>query len=167
MKLYMWKEPPLALKNAKRADPQKIGEALDRLTANGRLTTKAVVEAARNPRSPLHRHFEWRDTVAAEAYRRHQARHLIGSLRLVRENNEPAPSPFVTLRLVDGRAYRPVETVERNAEFQAALLKQALADLRAMRQRYRMLVSLMPLIEQAIRVTEDMVGEGEGGDAAA
>jgi hypothetical protein len=52
---------------------------LERLcrTGKGLLTAEAVVEAARNERSPLHGEFEWDDSAAAHRYRIEQARGLI------------------------------------------------------------------------------------------
>ena len=58
-------------------------ERLKKLTklGGGRLTPKAVVDDARNKKSPLHGHFEWNDGTAAEKYREVQARRLISSVR--------------------------------------------------------------------------------------
>jgi hypothetical protein len=47
----------------------------------GRLTPRNVVDAARDPANPLHRRFEWDDSVAAERYRLAQARQLIQTVR--------------------------------------------------------------------------------------
>jgi hypothetical protein len=46
----------------------------------GRLTPEHVVEAARNPESPLHQEFTWNNDAAAENWRLHQARHLVRTL---------------------------------------------------------------------------------------
>ena len=43
----------------------------------GRLTPDAVVEDAKSPKSPLHEHFDWDDSVAAVKWRIEQARTLI------------------------------------------------------------------------------------------
>ena len=43
----------------------------------GRLTPTEVLDEARDPSSPLHPHFEWEDSIAAESYRLIQARELI------------------------------------------------------------------------------------------
>lgn len=43
----------------------------------GVIEVTAVVDAARDPESPLHSAFEWDDSIAAEAHRRTQARGLI------------------------------------------------------------------------------------------
>jgi hypothetical protein len=48
----------------------------------GRLRPQDVVEAARNPESILHKHFEWDDHQAAQAHRISQARQLIRSVTI-------------------------------------------------------------------------------------
>ena len=165
MKLYAWKAPPIALKGGARdADPQAVGEALEKITGpDGSLGTNDVLAAARSRKSPLHRLFEWDDGIAAEAYRRHQARHLIGSIRLISNTNEPPARAFVSLRLrADGTRYRTNAIVTGSGELQAALLHQALGELRAMRVRYRSLTNLCVLLDKIIGEFDE-----EGGEAAA
>jgi len=47
------------------------------------LTPTDVVEAAKDPKSPIHHHFCWDDTEAAHRYRIQQARSLIVSVRTI------------------------------------------------------------------------------------
>lgn len=63
---------------------QLLEEELDRLAKKGAgtLTPVSVVDAARSPESPLHRYFEWNDSLAAIAHRLDQARVLIRSVRV-------------------------------------------------------------------------------------
>lgn len=51
-----------------------------RKQSGGVLTPEAVVEKASNPRTALHKEFEWNDTVAAHLYRLKQARTLIRAI---------------------------------------------------------------------------------------
>jgi hypothetical protein len=60
------------------AELQAIAAAND-----GRLTAEMVVQAARDPSSPLHDFFTWDDAAAAAAHRIAQARALIRSVRVV------------------------------------------------------------------------------------
>lgn len=61
----------------------EVTQAVEALRdAEGYLATETVVEAARDPASPLHGHFEWQDDKAAHFYRLGQARQLIRSLRI-------------------------------------------------------------------------------------
>ena len=41
------------------------------------VTVSAVLQEAKKKRSPLHKHFQWDDTIAAQEFRKTQARHLI------------------------------------------------------------------------------------------
>jgi hypothetical protein len=135
---YVFREEPVALLNAKKADPQKIGLALEKIAADGggRLTPPAVVDAARNPRSPLHRHFEWDDTKAAEAYRLDQARAIIGVIRIEDDAGEPTRA-FLSVRDGAGTSYRTAAEVSGSVDLQLAVLKQAERDLEAFGKRYR------------------------------
>jgi len=47
---------------------------------NGEVMTTQIVEDARNKKSPLHDYFEWDNGIAAEEYRKHQARQLKNSI---------------------------------------------------------------------------------------
>lgn len=62
---------------------QAIQDRLAKIQAqnNGRLTPDAVVDDARDPRSPLHDQFEWDDAKAAHQYRLEQARELIRTVK--------------------------------------------------------------------------------------
>lgn len=62
---------------------EKVVDSLRELERdNGRLLPGDVVEAARAPESPLHSHFNWDDSDAAEKYRLMQARTLIRTVKL-------------------------------------------------------------------------------------
>lgn len=66
-----------------------IKQALEALAVDGLLKPSSVVDAARNPDSPLHGHFCWDDTEAAEKWREEQARQLIRNIRIIVDLNEP------------------------------------------------------------------------------
>lgn len=81
----------------------EIQAALDTLAGqdrDGLVQPEAVVEAAKNPESPLHRYFEWDTDRAAYNYWLVQARHLIAQYSFVRINNEPK---YVNVTLANGR----------------------------------------------------------------
>lgn len=60
----------------------RVVERLHELERDGRLQPADVVTDARDPTSPLHSHFEWDDSVAAERHRLSQARTLIRSVKI-------------------------------------------------------------------------------------
>lgn len=90
---------------------------LERLTDinNGDLTPDIVLDAARPETSPLHKHFEWDDSVAAEAWRKNQARTLIQSykLHIVDERGERTVRYYTNVVIQDAHAYRRTEDIVR------------------------------------------------------
>ena len=65
-------------------DAQTAGSELDRIRRrDGTIRPAAVVDEARPEEAPLHPAFEWRDPVAAEQWRQHQANTLIKVVRVV------------------------------------------------------------------------------------
>ena len=65
-------------------DAQTAGSELDRIRRrDGTIRPAAVVAEARPEEAPLHPAFEWRDPVAAEQWREHQASTLIKVVRVV------------------------------------------------------------------------------------
>lgn len=65
-------------------DAQTAGSELDRIRQrDGTLRPATVVNDARPEDAPLHPAFEWRDPVAAEQWREHQASRLIKVVRVV------------------------------------------------------------------------------------
>jgi hypothetical protein len=135
-----------------RADPQQIGEALERIRLDngGELHPRGVVEGARSPTSPLHRHFEWNDRKAAEAHRVDQARALIRSIRVIDEKDQPRPA-FLSIRADDGIGYRSYSDVISSVDLRQRLLEQAERDLNAWTLRYNELKEIVSLIEPARR----------------
>ena len=148
---YVFKDGPVTIKNSRKADPQKIGLALAKIAEQqkGRLTPPAVVEAARDTRNPLHRHFEWDDAVAAESYRLDQARALIRSVALVGDGDaEPAPA-YLSIADKGGTAYRAMAEVLDSADLQSAVLAAAERDLAAFEKRYRQLKDICEIVSDA------------------
>lgn len=148
---YVFKDGPVTIKNAKKADPQKIGAALAKVAGehNGRLTPSAVVEAARDFSSIIHDHFEWDDAVAAQSYRLDQARVLIRSVALVGDG-DAAPAPaYLSISDRGGTSYRAIADVLDSADLQNSVLMAAERDLAAFEKRYRQLQDICEIISDA------------------
>lgn len=149
---YIFAEKPLTIKAAAKANPQKIGDALQAIsTANkGRLTPKAVVNAARDPKHPLNRHFEWDDSKAAEAFRLEQARTII---RIIRVEDADAQDgnvrAFLSIGEKSGTSYRSLDDVKSSPDLQAIVLRQAERDLLAFETRYRELSDICEVVKTA------------------
>lgn len=151
MVAYCFKDGPLIIKNAKKADAQQIGDALATITQknNGHLTPRAVVGAARNNRSPLHRFFDWDDAIAAEKFRLEQARDLIQHIKIV-DDARPEPAPaFISITQRGGTSYRTLADVQGSTELQLAALQAAERDLRSSERRYQMFADICTIIRAA------------------
>lgn len=144
--VYQWK-PGTRLS----ADPQAVGERLEVLQAlhGDALTAEQVVDDARDESSPLHSCFEWDDTVAAEEYRKEQARYLLRALVVVSEPDESDAShedryetairahrAYVVVREEGDDRYVPTVRAMSDEELRKQVLAQALAELRAVQRKY-------------------------------
>ena len=103
---------------------------LERLAAEagGVLTVDAVLEAAANPDSPLHAHFEWTDDKAADNWRRVQARTLIQRVNITVAGHSPqVVRAFVSLPddRLSGGGYRLMAAVISDE----AMREQLIADI--------------------------------------
>jgi hypothetical protein len=158
---------PIAIKNAKDANPQIIGEALASIATAGHLKPKAVLEAARDEQSPLHRHFEWDDGLAAEAYRLDQARTLIRIIRVDDAETESGTAQaWLSITDRSGTSYVTHDTVKHSADLQAIVLKQARRDLTAFTDRYRELTDVCADVAEAERKVARRIAKIEMGATA-
>ena len=92
---------------------------------NGLLTVDDVLEAAKDESSPLHKHFEWDDSAAANAHRRYQARVLIQRCRITLVEPDPVKiRAFVSLQndRETGGGYRLTTAVMDDANMREELL---------------------------------------------
>ena len=118
-----------------------------------KLFPKDVVAWAReHPTSDLHDKFEWDDTLAADQYRLVQARQII-QLHIVTETGDPV---MVSLRFErpHGGGYRMISDVAKEEDLLAMMLRDALADLRRVRERYKR-VSALAKVWTAIEAAEE------------
>jgi hypothetical protein len=108
----------------------------------GILKPQVVVDAARDPSSPLHDRFTWDDSVAAEKYRLEEARNLIRLVIEVIPNTDNKPhNVYVSLSqdAAKGGGYRTMVSVLSAAESRAILLEDARREMESFEQKYRTL----------------------------
>lgn len=146
---YQWKIPQLI-----PVDAQNAGERLEQLRrwTGGFLEPEQIVDDARPKGSVLHRAFEWDDRVAAEAFRVHQARHMLRSIVVVREvqNQHPVTvRAFVSVRPEPEKplSYTAIGHAMSVAELRRQVLTRALNDLVDFRERYRGYKELAQIFE--------------------
>lgn len=119
---------------------------------SGVLSAAHVVDAARDPSSPLHDEFEWDDDVAAEAYRLAQAGALVRRVKLhiVRSVDVGKKVQITTTRAFQSRpsqrnragGYESIQDILNDEDKRAEMLAQVLRELAAYRKRYDQLVEL-------------------------
>jgi hypothetical protein len=140
---YVWNR-------ARSVDAQDVGETIEAVARrySGVCPTWALVDEARPVGHAMHRLFEWDDLVAAEAYRREQARHVVRELRVVVEDaagDEHVQAYVHVVRLDDDsvvEGYRLTRLVVESADEYQQVLDEALSGLRAWERRYRHLSDL-------------------------
>jgi hypothetical protein len=103
-------------------DAQTVGHELHRIYQdNGELTAPLVVDEARPDDAPLHPAFEWNDEVAAELHREHQARTMIRSVEIIRDDQ--AHPSFVHISAVG--SYIPGEVVVQDFDLYESAWRDA------------------------------------------
>ncbi len=134
------------------------GEELDRINLSyGVLRPEDVVEEAKDEDSPLHSVFEWDDSVAADEYRKQQARTLIRSI-VVEKENSPSVKRFVHVRLKDSEsfkgesAYMATETALADPDYSVQVLGTAKKELSSVRAKYQALKELAGVIKEINKV---------------
>lgn len=109
---------------------------------NGVLLVDDVLAVASDPRCILHKHFQWDDTKAAEAYRKMQARQLIQKCVVTIEK---APDvqvrAFVSMAAdqVAGGGYRMMVDVLSDDDLKAELLRDMMIALTKWKKQINLL----------------------------
>jgi hypothetical protein len=110
----------------------------------GRLKPEDVVDFARNPKTQLHKCFEWDDTEAAQRFRLMQAREVIRVAVVVLPNTNAPVRAYVSLQRdrKTGRGYRATAQVLSDGQLREELVAEALADMEMFKLRYHVLKEL-------------------------
>ena len=134
-------------------DPQKVGSELDKLAVkHGVLIPTVVVKAASRKSSSLHNAFEWDDTKAATAHRKHQARQLIASVEIVNSDESTEPR-FINVQIQPGspratgnRGYTTVGAAMQDEGLRRQVLSRAREDMATFRAKYALLAELAKVL---------------------
>lgn len=115
---------------AAHVDPEHVLAGLEdvRLSHDGKLTPEDVVEAA-DTDTRLHPAFEWDNEKAGHSFRLTQARAMIRSVVIIRDEQAPRPA-YLHVEIEQQRFYQHTDVlIERPDEFAAAL--------RALRRKFQ------------------------------
>lgn len=120
----------------------------------GRLTARSVLDAARDPESPLHSMFEWDDEKAADEWRIEQARRLIRTVKLtVEEETIVVPRYVRDTSLENGeQGYVSIGQLRTEPENAAALLRYEFSRAAAHCQRACAIADTLGIGDEARKV---------------
>lgn len=134
------------VKGLYKADAEAV---YSEITALGdSFSPEQIVEAAKDETSELHKCFTWDDTIAAENWRKHQARVLVAQLVVRTETSDNEP---VAVRVISSTGvrneYKPtVKLIEIEQDY-TDLLARAVKELKAFRQKYKAVKELREIFE--------------------
>lgn len=108
------------------------------------ITPKTIVQESRSPSSVLHDCFEWDNEIAAELHREYQARHLVKSIVIIREEeDEPEPAYYNVVRK-DVQGYAPRSIVIQHLDLFESAKNGLLANIRGAQNNLRQLIKHAP-----------------------
>ena len=142
-KVYSFKVPSLF----KGLDPTDAANELERIRGiYGDLKPEYVVTESEDSNSLLHNYFEWDDTVAANKFRKEQAKLLIRSItvEVVTQNINCNVRAFVNV-VESGKDYRnyvPIDLVLKDTDAYNDLLAQAKDEMGDFVRKYNDIVEL-------------------------
>jgi hypothetical protein len=132
------------------------------------LTTKEILKKAKNPRSHLHRLFNWDDTDAAERWREHQANLLINEVKVVIEGKLYDGFGSVKV-LIPGNGYKslyePMPEILSKDNLREQIIQQALKYLETWKMKYEMYKEFEPIVRKINEVRtklKDGKSKGKG-----
>lgn len=144
---------------------EEVGKVLEKIQKRhkGKLSTKAVLFEARNPKSKIHPYFNWKDGEAAEKWRLHQARLLINHVEVVyihQEIEELYPQYINILNTNEDekeepeRAYVDHITVGNSEFLRQQALTDALKQLIHWKEKYKWLNELNTIVQEIIKLED-------------
>lgn len=138
--IYKWKN------FSYKTSADVAGEVCEELDRTVGLTPENLVEVSRPEDAPLHSEFEWDDRIAAEEFRRTQARLIICNLSIVLEEQKQEPiRAFFSLqngfRKNEG-TYESTITIMSDNDKRKRLFDNAKRDMEAFKNKYQMLKEL-------------------------
>ena len=151
-----------------KVDPQAAFDSVEQIRKrhNGNVSADAIVSAAKAKRHPLHPVFTWDDSEAGNEYRLEQARMMMRSFVVIRNDitsdrpqrayevvrTDQASSPRIR------HVYKTVDDIMKDSDLRGELLGRALRELISLRNRYRDLQELAVVIRAIDETVESLTG---------
>ena len=125
-----------------KADAQKVAEEI----GFGKFTPMEVLEKAKDETTELHKCFEWNDSIAAEKYRLEQAKNIIRMLVYEKETKEQQVVRYYA-KTETKSVYQPTKQFLVQEDEYQGLLRRALAELEAFKNKYHTLTELESIFD--------------------
>lgn len=148
--------------------PESIEEIL-RIEREKGLTPENIVIEAKKKTSPLHKFFEWDDSLAGEKWRLAQARILVNEVKVIIEDKEYYAFENIQVAVYnDGkqesegyqekvqRVYKPLVEIMSNQEMKEQIIRASLRQLSYWEEQNKKYDELSPIIKSATRVRKNL-----------
>lgn len=105
------------------------------------LSPQSIVDASRPEDAVLHPEFEWDDAIAANEFRKDQARSIVQTIEIVESSGglESRSPALVSVIVAGQRGYQPTSVAFEDADSAEFVIGEALAALVAWQRRYKAL----------------------------
>ena len=121
-------------------DANVVGKALEDIEQeNGEITAELFLKKATPKDSELHKLFEWDNKKAANEWRLHEARRIIGAVAVVYEENKTEPKTtraFVNVGDIHKGSFITTAKAMSDDETRSIVLNHALNELNAFKAKY-------------------------------
>ena len=136
---------------------KKMLQELNSLAENGLIRPHDIVAFAKDPKTALHRHFDWDNNIAGQKHRLHQARILVAQYRLVDNRGQATPvRALVSLKLDryrrEGGGYRTMQDVMADDNLKQNLLDDCLDELERTEEKYHSITELASVWREISKV---------------
>lgn len=145
----------------KDGNAQEIGEYLKKAFPDSNFKPDQVIQVARPKNSPLHKYFEWDDTLAAEKWRLKQAQQLVSALYVEVKEGPIRAYEHVYLEEFDRNAYMDNESVANAPELYTQVLDAAKRELIFWKTKFEKCRSHFESVFSAIDSIEKEVPNGK------
>lgn len=135
-----------------KINAQTAGEICEQLAAENKLTAQSLVDASEPETAPLHNAFEWDNRIAGNEWRKYQARNIIHSLVIVREEAEPQKVYFNLDKKEN--EYTHIDVILSSEDDYNKMMENALNELRSFQRKYARLEALRPVFDEIDKLTE-------------
>lgn len=136
-----------------KVNPQVAGEVCEQLAAKNKLTAQSLVDISEPETAPLHNAFEWDNQIAGNEWRKHQARNIIHSLVIVREEAEPQKVYFNLDKKEN--EYTHIDVILSSEDDYQKMMSNALQELITFQRKYARLSALKPVFDAIDNLSKD------------